>query len=245
MIDSSVERRAPRPDPESAAWIADLGAHAAAGDASLRRLHGLLLRAARAELNRRAPLVGIGGPEVDDLAHQAADDAVVSILRRLPEFRGESRFTTWAYKFAVLEVSNKLSRHFSAVRGEVALDVDQWGQVPARLGETPEAAADAAELLAAVRAALRTQLSERQRDVFVAIAVDGIPLDAVTTRWAADRNAIYKVMFDARRNIRAALVANGYLSGRDDQSLPSAKPQPGPRKTARRPATNHLSPLDT
>src|SRR4051812_39797626 len=86
-------------DAESAAWVADLGSGAVGRDDSVRRLHALLLRAARAELNRRAPMVGFGGPEIDDLAHQAADDAVVAILRRLPEFRGESRFTTWAYRF--------------------------------------------------------------------------------------------------------------------------------------------------
>src|SRR4051794_3774894 len=138
-------------DAESAAWGPNLGAAQVDRDDSVRRLHALLLPAARAELNRRAPMVGLTGPEVDDVAHQAADDAVVAILRRLPEFRGESRFTTWAHRFAVLEVANKLSRHFSAVRGEVALDVDQWGQVPARLGETPEAAAAAARPLAAGR----------------------------------------------------------------------------------------------
>src|SRR4051812_42038144 len=99
-------------DAESAAWIDGLAPASSDRNRAVAALHVLLLRAARAELSRRAPRVGIGGPEVDDLAHQAADDAVVSILRRLPEFRGDSRFTTWAYKFAILEVSTKLGRHF-------------------------------------------------------------------------------------------------------------------------------------
>src|SRR4051812_40905151 len=79
----------------------------------------LRLGAAGVDRTRRARMVGLTGREVDALAHQAADDAVVAILRRLPEFRGESRFTTWAYRFAVLEVATKLSRHFWTGRGDL------------------------------------------------------------------------------------------------------------------------------
>ena len=174
----------------------------------------MLLRAARAELSRRAPRTGIGGQEVADLAHQAADDAVVAILRRLPEFRGDSRFTTWAYKFAILEVSSKIGRHFWVTRSDVVIDVEQWERLPSRMGLTPESAAEATDLFTAVRSAVETDLTQRQRDIFVALVVDGIPLDALALKLATDRNTIYKVMFDARRKIRAALVTNGYLPRR-------------------------------
>lgn len=179
-------------------------------DAALSRLHAMLLRAARTELGRRAPRAGISGPEVDDLAHQAADDAVVSILRRMSEFRGESRFTTWAYKFAILEVSSKLGRHFWN-RPTLSLEWDQWDQLPARFGVAPELAAEAREMITVVRAAVDNVLTDRQRHVFVALVVDGIPLDALAAKMATDRNALYKVMFDARRKIRAELVTKGYL----------------------------------
>ena len=201
-------------DAESAAWLTRLQSDSPDRDDALQRLHGLLLRAARAELSRRAPRVGITGPEVDDLAYQAADDAVLSILRRLREFRGESRFTTWAYKFAILEVSSKLGRHFWTMHSPVALDTAQWEQLPARFGLTPESSAEAGDLFDAVRTAVHTVLTDHQRDIFVALVVDGIPLDALVLKLGADRNTIYKVMFDARRKIRAALVTNGYLNDR-------------------------------
>jgi RNA polymerase sigma-70 factor (ECF subfamily) len=175
----------------------------------------VLLRATRAELSRRAPRAGIGGPEVDDLAHQAADDALVSVLRRLPEFRGDSRFTTWAYKFAILEVSTKLGRHFWTTRTDVALDAERWERLPARFGLTPESAVEAADLLRALRQAVET-LTERQRNIFTALVLEGIPLDALVLKLGTDRNTIYKVMFDARRKIRAALVTNGYLTERHE-----------------------------
>jgi RNA polymerase sigma-70 factor (ECF subfamily) len=201
-------------DAESAAWVASLSGQSPDRDGALLRLHSLLLRAARVELSRRAPRVGIGGQEVDDLAHQAADDAVVSILRRLPEFRGDSRFTTWAYRFAILEVSSKLGRHFWTTRNDLSLEIEHWDRLPSQLGLTPESAAEATDLFAAVRAAVETSLTKRQRDIFVALVLDGIPLDALVLAMGADRNAIYKVMFDARRKIRAALVTNGYLDER-------------------------------
>jgi RNA polymerase sigma-70 factor, ECF subfamily len=203
-------------DDESAEWITCLAAQSPDRESALARLRALLLRAARAELGRRAPRVGIGGQEVDDLANQAANDAVLAVLRKLPEFRGDSRFTTWAYKFVILEVSSKLGRHFWTTRTDVALDAGQWDRLPARMGLTPESATEAAELLAALRTIVETTLTQRQRDIFVAIVVDGVPLDALALELATQRNTIYKMMFDARRKIRAALVANGYLENRPE-----------------------------
>ena len=206
----------PTTDADSAEWLRDLAVGSRDRDLALARLHALLLRAAHAEVSRRAARVGLGGQEVEDLAHQAADDALMAILRRLPEFRGVSRFTTWAYKFAILEVSNKLGRHFWVKGRDVALDGEQWGALPARMGVSPESAAEVADLFDAVRDAVDTRLTPRQRSVFVAIAVDGVPLDALAIELATDRKAIYKTMFDARRKIRAALVTNGHLSGRPE-----------------------------
>ena len=205
-------------DPESVAWTESLAADGPGRDAAIARLHALLLRAARAELGRRAVRWRIAGPELDDLAHQAAADALMSITRRLSSFRGESRFTTWAYKFVILEVSSKLGRHFWT-RVDVAPEPEQWDRVPARLGVTPEAAAEAGELFAAVRSIVETQLTSRQREIFVALLVHGIPADALAVKLQTNRNAIYKAMFDARRKIRAALVTDGYLG--DSRSIRS------------------------
>jgi RNA polymerase sigma-70 factor (ECF subfamily) len=198
-------------DADDAVWVEELRGRSPDRHAALARLHLVLLRAARAELARRAPPTGIGGPELDDLAHQAADDALVAILRRLPEFRGESRFTTWAYRFALLEVSSKLGRHFWNTRGAVAVEVDERAQPPAQVGLSPESALEAADLGRAVRRAVETGLTARQRAIFVALAVDGLPLDTVAKQLAMDRNTIYKVMFDARRRLRATLRTLGYL----------------------------------
>jgi len=165
-------------------------------------------------LTRSDICVSRSSPGFASLAHQAADDALVAVMAKLGRFRGESRFTTWAYKFAVLEVSAKLGRHFWQ-RPAVTLEAGQWDQLPDRLGLRPDELAEHAELLAALRRAVAEDLTERQRHVFTAIVVDGVPLDALVVQLGSSRNAIYKTMFDARRKLRAALAANGYLDDDD------------------------------
>jgi len=176
----------------------------------LARLHDMLVRVARTELRRRSVSASIEGHVLEDLAHWAADDAMLAIIRKLGQFRGESRFTTWAYRFAVLEVSNQLSRHFRQ-QVTVQIEDDSWERIPDRLGIDPARHAESVELVDALRAAVAGALTGRQRRVFVALVVDGVPVDALAAELGSTRNAIYKVMFDARQKVRAHLVAHGYL----------------------------------
>jgi len=195
-------------DPDTAEWLASL--RDARRDEAIGQLHDLLLRVARSEIRRRNTSGQITGPEVDDLAHQATADAVVLVTNRIDQFRGESRFTTWAYKFVVFEVSNKLGRHFWK-RHRAPRQALDWDLLPDHLGTRPAEAAELQDLIVAVRAAVETSLTQRQREVFTAIVVEGIPLDALVTRMGTSRTAIYKVMFDARQKLRKELVNGGYI----------------------------------
>jgi RNA polymerase sigma-70 factor (ECF subfamily) len=208
-----------RLDEESREWLRCLAGTdgRAEREQALARLHELLLRAAHAELRRRSRPAGIEGRERDDLTHQAADDALLAITGKLDRFRGDSRFTTWAYKFVILEVSAKLGRHYWRNPPAPAGD-DAWERIPDRLGADPAELAESRELAGALRHAVSEVLSERQRRVFVAIIVDGVPLDALVAELGSTRNAIYKTMFDARRKIRAHLVANGYLDDEEPRT---------------------------
>jgi RNA polymerase sigma-70 factor (ECF subfamily) len=194
-------------DPDSAGWVTQL--RDPRGEAQ-GRLHELLLRAARAETSRRSAQLRISGPELDDLAFQAAADAMISILRKLDTFRGESRFTTWAYKFVIFEVSNKVGRHFW-VNPPEHLDTEQWERLPDQFGYSPEDAARSSELFDTIRATVERELSAHQREVFVAVVVNRVPLDALCQKLGTTRNAIYKTVYDARRKIHSSLVTNGYI----------------------------------
>jgi RNA polymerase sigma-70 factor, ECF subfamily len=205
---------ADRLDPESAEWLQVLADTGPQREVALARLHAMLLRIAQREVRRRGPRLRITGPELEDLAYQAAADALMAITAKLGQFRGESRFTTWAYKFVILEVSDKVGRHFWR-RPDVPLDAEDWDRLPGRFGFEPAQEAEWRDLLDALRRAVDTELTARQREAFVAIVLNGVPLDALAVRLGSNRNAIYKMMFDARRKLRAVLAANGYLAHHD------------------------------
>ena len=211
--DSGVEQpasAAARLDPESAGWLQALADTGPARQAAVARLHEMLVRIAQGEVRRRGPRLRITGPELDDLAYQAAADALLAITAKLGQFRGDSSFTTWAYKFVIFEVSAKIGRHFWQKPG-VSLDGEDWDRLPDRFGFDPAREAEWRDLLGALHRAVDAVLTARQRMVFVAIVLNGVPLEALVIELASNRNAIYKMLFDARRKLRAALAANGYI----------------------------------
>ena len=136
-------------DAESQEWLRSLRVEDTREEA-IARLHALLLRAARFEVARRRPtLPHLRGNELDDIANEAADDALMSVLRRLDDFRGASRFTTWVYKFALLEASAKLRKRAWQGR-EVPLEPEGWGMFSSS-GLEPDAEAEQSELLATLQ----------------------------------------------------------------------------------------------
>jgi RNA polymerase sigma-70 factor, ECF subfamily len=197
-------------DDESSAWLRGLGALGRERQAAEHELHARLVRIALAEVRRRSASTPVTGQELEDVAHQAAADAMLAILAKLGDFRGESRFITWAYRFVILGLSAKLGRHYWR-NPPVALDAGQWERLPDRFGMDPARHAESAGILAEVRRVVDDELTVHQRRVFVAVVVDGIPLDALAVELGLTRNTIYKVIFDARRKIRRALVAKEYL----------------------------------
>ncbi|MEA2320261.1 MAG: hypothetical protein QOD81_111 [Solirubrobacteraceae bacterium] len=206
MREASTSVGGRRPDAESAAWLDALSAVGREREEALERLHALLLRAARFEIARRRP----GGRErraLDDLAMQAADDALMAIVRKLHTYRGDSRFTTWAYKFALLEAGVKVRRRAWQTR-EIPLEAEGW----ARLADprpSPAGNAETAELIAAVRDAIAGALTPHQRTVLIAITLNDVPIDVLAERLATTRGAVYKTLHDARRKLRARLAEDG------------------------------------
>ena len=199
------------PDERSPDWVRDLGGDGPAREAAVAALHDLLLRAARFEVaRRRQALPQLSGAELDDLAQEAAADAALSVLRRLGDFRGESRFTTWAYKFALLEAGVKVRRRAWQGR-ELPLEPQSWSQFE-HPAPTPEAQAERKQLLEAIQEGLAS-LSPHQRQVLVALALNGVPIDVLAERLGSNRNALYKSLHDARRNLRAHLEAQGLTGG--------------------------------
>jgi RNA polymerase sigma-70 factor (ECF subfamily) len=196
--------RTPERDAENQEWLDALSADGARRDAAVARLHELLLRAARFEVARRRRGLGhLRGDEFDDIALQAADDALVSVVARLADFRGESRFTTWAYKFALLEAAVALRRRAWQGR-EIPVEPERWGAIESG-GESTSAGSEQRELLRAVVAGVREALTPHQRRVLLAVVLDDVPIDVLAERLGTTRGALYKTIHDARARLRAAL----------------------------------------
>src|SRR5256885_14070583 len=153
-------------------WVASLSAGGREQEDATRRLHELLLRAARFEVNRRRSSLD-SAVDVDQLAADAAHDALMALTATLDSFRGDSRFTTWAYKFALLEASVKVRRRAWRER-EVALEPDSWTRIP-NMEAGPAGSAESGELIAALRDAIRDDLTPHQRLRLVAVAAAGGP----------------------------------------------------------------------
>ena len=167
----------------------------------------------------RDRLPGAGAGDLEDLAQQAADEALVTVLRKLDDFEGRSRFSTWAYKFGVFQAGFEVRRQAWRSR-EVTLP----DQLAARRPSCPSPAdvAEASDLARALEDAIATSLSPHQRRVVLALLVDDVPIDVLAERLGSTRNALYKTLHDARARLRRSLVTQGYLDAPDDERSKSS-----------------------
>jgi RNA polymerase sigma-70 factor (ECF subfamily) len=206
---SEISTRRPDSDIESRVWLKRLRSDGHERDQARSELRELLLRAARFELSRRAAtLPHLRGGDREDLAQQSADDALLAILRKLEDFRGEARFTTWAYKFALLEAAVKLRRLAWQGR-EIPLEPERWDLIADR-GSSPARGAETSELIAAIGEAIEHTLTPHQRRILVALTLNDVPIDVLSERLGTTRGALYKTLHDARRRLRACLSEQGF-----------------------------------
>jgi RNA polymerase sigma-70 factor (ECF subfamily) len=196
-------------DVASREWLRALRAEGATRDGAVARLHALLLRAARFEAARRRARVPYLRDELEEIAQEAAADALVSVLARLNDFRGESRFTTWVYKFALLETAVKLRKRAWQGR-EVPLESEGWSLFSSTRLE-PNGEAEQHELLLTLERAIAEVLTPHQRRVLVALALDDVPIDVLADRLDTTRGALYKTLHDGRQKLRKHLAERGFV----------------------------------
>ena len=195
------------PAPPSDALVDRLRSCRPLREEAVAELLALLRRGARFEVSRRRPTLPHLRDGLDDIADEAAGDALVSVLARLDDFRGASRFTTWAYKFALHEAANKLRRR-NWQRKEIPLEPASWPRVSNPVA-SPAAQLEYTELLSAIQHAMATALTPRQRDVLVGVALNGLPADVIAERLGTTRGALYKSLHDARLKLRSELARLG------------------------------------
>jgi RNA polymerase sigma-70 factor (ECF subfamily) len=199
----------------NADWIAALHGAADEQAAALNDLRTYLLRAALFTLRGALHYVGrLESTSLGQIAEDCAQEALTTILQRLPDFRGESKFTTWAYAFAVNIALTAARRERWA---PVPLDgiLDGHGPSPSPTGDEggspdPEQHTLQMEMVAAIQDGIEQKLTLRQQEVLRALVFEEIPMDEVVRHWGSNRNAVYKLVHDARRKLKTYLASRGF-----------------------------------
>lgn len=193
-------------DCESRIWLEELRSGDHRRNQAVLRLYGLLLREARFEVARRTlPLAHPSGGDLNDLAVQAAGDAVVSILAKLHQFRGDSLFSTWARRFVQREVPAKLRQRLGTARDLPMGESLEHSRLWSSPGESPHACSVEKESLRALTHLIADELTPHQREVLIALAIDGVPTDELARGLKTTPGALYKTLHDARCKLRAKL----------------------------------------
>jgi RNA polymerase sigma factor (sigma-70 family) len=195
--------------PADQRWVEGLTGHGLLFEQTCVELHAVLLRSATVEARSRGAALRIAGPEADDIACQAASDALLLIITRTAEFRGESRFTTWASRFAAFEVRRKLRQH-EWRRCPPSDLVQELGRA-ANPAPGPEALAEARDLARATGLA-SARFSPAQRAIFASAVICGDAPAATAAALGMSTNAVHQALFRARRALRSELTVRGYLA---------------------------------
>lgn len=196
-------------------WLQDLGSSGESQSAAIDELRNALLRAALYTLERQLGDPQFSQLEIQQLAEDCTQEALISILKHLPEFRGESKFLTWAYKFAV-NIGLTTARR-EQWKGMSLDDLDGFPVYSHRPMEEnltpsdPELTMMRGEMWNVLRATIQDELTEKQKLVLKWMVFDEVPMDVVVQQMDTNRNAVYKLLHDARAKLKQGLLAKGIV----------------------------------
>jgi RNA polymerase sigma-70 factor (ECF subfamily) len=198
-------------------WLQDLNASGSVQEAAITDLRDLLLRAALYFFSRNlGDFHDQDRGEILQRAEDCAQDALIAVMNHLSDFRGDSKFTTWAYKFAVNRamLTARHERWKSVSLDELASSdesnfLERLMQDKAD-GSAPERSALQMEVQRIIQDVIEHDLTEKQRQVFVLVSIHGVPLDEVVRYMGTNRNAVYKLLHEARRKLKNGLMAHGF-----------------------------------
>jgi len=202
------------PRPSNADWVPALRSTGPRRDAALAELRGYLLRAVLIYLMRhRSDLAAYHYDELRQLAEDWTQEAVVQVLDNLDGFRGDSKFTTWAYRVAINLVAGELRRKRWANASLEALTESDSPDLSLKVDDVtpgPEASLTRAQVWSAIEAVIESDLTDRQRIVLTEVVFNGVPIEAVAESLDTNRNNIYKLVHDARKRMKLAMEARGW-----------------------------------
>ncbi len=194
----------------NADWLADLRSLGPAREAALADLRSIILAGLPYAL---ANWLSAADPQFDALAEDVTQETLMRALDRLDTFEGRSQFTTWVHKIAVRVALTELRRRrWKDVSLDEWLEGEEGEAAPREIPDSapdPERLAEQADVLARVQRIIMEELTEKQRQAMLTVGVRGVPMEEVARRMGLERNALYKLMHDARLRLKRRLLRDG------------------------------------
>lgn len=201
-------------------WLEELRASGAMQEAALADLRNLLLRAVLFFFGRsRGDFEQLSHDEVLQRAEDCAQEALIAVMNHLSDFRGDSKFTTWAYKFAINIALMSARRERWKGLSLDQLTSTEESSLPERLmrdkypGLAPDRSALQGEVGEIIRDVIERDLTDKQREILILMVFNEVPMDEVVRRFGTNRNAVYKMLHDARRKVKSGLESRGFNVG--------------------------------
>ena len=198
-------------------WLHDLRASGAAQEAAIADLRNILLRAVLFLFSRNlGDFGGLARNEILQIAEDCAQEALITVMNDLSDFRGDSKFTTWAYKFAIniALVTARRERWKGVSLDQLSFSDDgtyfEWMVRDKSPGPVPDQSAMQDEVREIIQEVIEHDLTDKQRRVLLMMVFNEVPMDEVVRRLGTNRNAIYKLLHDARRKLKYGLQARGF-----------------------------------
>ena len=198
-------------------WLHDLNTSGEKQESAILDLRDLLLRATLYFFSRNLnDFGGIPREEILQRAEDGAQEALIAVMNHLSDFRGDSKFTTWAYKFAInIALMNARRERWKAKSlDQLPFSQDglysEWAKQDPFVSALADRSVILSEIGTLIQEVIERELTDKQRQVLILMVFHEVPMDVVVQRLGTNRNAIYKMLHDARRKLKSSLEERGF-----------------------------------
>jgi RNA polymerase sigma-70 factor (ECF subfamily) len=191
-------------------WVAELAEPGEAQEIALSDLRAIIMRGLPYALSK---WLKPSDPQFESLSEEVAQDTLLRVLDSLHSFEGRSKFTTWVHKIAVRIALTELRRKRWRDVSLDELTEDSPGEGPrgilAAHEAGPDVVAEQSDMIEHLQRVIDEELTEKQREALIATRIHGMPMEEVARRMGTNRNALYKLLHDARQRMKIRLEEEG------------------------------------
>lgn len=191
-------------------WLSDLKTDGPELEDALKDLRSVIVKGLPFALSN---WLSPSDPGFDDLVEEVAQETLLRVLSHMDTFEGRSKFTTWVQKIAVrLAITELRRKRWQDTSLDGLLEAEGTAVGPRLMVDpspSPELTTEQSELMDSVQRLIAEELTEKQRKALVAIRIHGMPIEEVARRMDMTRNALYKLLHDARNRLKKRMEEEG------------------------------------